>query len=229
MRKKSLCWVWVGVLAVCGVGASEPAPWKLALAGMAWPSGVRDLNPTNLAPLVLEAFGSNAVVKAVVFLPGATDELYHFRRARVEVALPRPTFLDVVEALTNQTFIRATFRAPFLLLHAKEDPTEPLIEVTHEAMAGRLRQKRFLGHLVSNDRDWDFVQPLLERRLNVFVRPPGGTQASWHFYRHSLAAWDLTGWEALEAVSLAGMTAVRVERRALVFKGDTRPRFWGIW
>ncbi len=56
------------------------------------------------------------------------------------------------------------------------------------------------------------------------MRPWRYSSDSWHFYRHTLAGWNLTGWEALEAIALAGKTRFTVERKELVFGGDTRVR-----
>ena len=219
---------WIGLacfLSMAAAGAETPASWESALAGMPLPEGTRTLERTNCIPLMLDAFRPAPAVRALVFLPGATDEFYHFRRATARLSVTRPTLFDAVVALTNQTLIRASFRAPFLLLHALEDPTEPLVRIEHEATAARLRRNRFVEHANYSDRDWDFLQPVLERRLNVFVRPVKGTPASWHFYRHSFAGWGLSGMETLEATSLAGMTTFTVKRRTVDFIGDTRPRF----
>lgn len=219
---------WIGLacfLSVAAAGAETPVSWESALAAMPLPGGTRILERTNCIPLMLDAFRPAPAVRALVFLPGATDEFYHFRRATARLSGARPTLFDAVVALTNQTLIRASFRAPFLLLHAIEDPIEPLVRIEHEATAAKLRQIRFVEHANYSDRDWDFLQPVLERRLNVFVKPVKGTPASWHFYRHSFAGWGLSGMEALEATSLAGMTTFTVRRRAVDFVGDTRPRF----
>ena len=101
------------------------------LAGGACPNATplpnaRELNRTNCVEILLGAyFQSNEVVKALVFMPGATDELYLFRRARAVLTASNSSLHDAVAALTNQTFIHATFRTPFLLLHTGEDPIEP--------------------------------------------------------------------------------------------------------
>ena len=117
---------WIGLLLLCtasqGVSAGEP--WQDALARMPLgvpQSGVIELNRTNCVPLMLDAFQSNGVVKALIFMPGATDELCFFRRAHATLTNANPTLLDAVTALTNQTFIQATFQPPLLLLHTTED------------------------------------------------------------------------------------------------------------
>ena len=69
------------------------------------------------------------------------------------------------------------------------------------------------------------IRPLARKvAAESVLRPWPRSQDSWHFYRHSFAAWNLTGWEALESTALAGETAVTVRRKQVVFALDTRPR-----
>jgi hypothetical protein len=183
-------------------------------------SGVHELNRTNCVDVMLKAFQSNDVVKALIFMPGATDEFYMFKRAKAQLTNASPTLLDAVSALTNQTLIRATFRSPFLLLHSDEDPLNLSIAVESESAVAKLKRARFVAHGVYNDRDWDFMQPILRDSLKADIQPWRYSRASWHFYRHSFAAWYLNGWEALEAVAFAGKTQIAVRRKSLVdFKG----------
>jgi hypothetical protein len=200
------------------------ADWQAPLGRMPLAAGVTELNRTNCVDVMLRAFQSNDVVKALVFMPGATDEFYMFHRARAVLTNDAPTLLDAVNALTNQTYIRVTFLPPLLLLHTDEDPIEPLFKIEDEATADRIRARNFMAHALFNDRDWDFMMPLLEKRLKTDFHPWPGTRESWHFYRHSFAAWNLNGWEALEAVSLAGKETFTVEKRRVVFEGDVRVR-----
>jgi hypothetical protein len=176
------------------------------------------------AGILLRAFQSNNIVKALVFMPGATDELYFFRRARADLTNSPASLLDAVSALTNQTLIRATFRPPLLLLHTREDLLEPVIKIEHQPTADKIRQARFVAHGVYDDRDWDYMRKVLKSSLRTDLLPWPRTQASWHFYRHSFAAWDLTGWEALQATALAGETAVTVRRKQVLFEFDRRVR-----
>src|ERR1019366_2324231 len=131
-------------LAVCllQLGLSAAETWPEALARMPLGAKVTELNRTNCAGLLLGAFQSNDVVKALVFMPGATDELYFFRRARANLTNSAPSLLDAVSALTNQTLIRATFRPPLLLLHTGEDLLEPAIRIDDLPTADRLKQRR---------------------------------------------------------------------------------------
>ena len=206
--------------------------WESALTRMPLENRVTELNRTNCVDVMLKAFQSNEVVRALIFMPGATDEFYMFKRARAQLTNASPTLLDAVSALTNQTLIKATFRSPFLLLHTDEDPLEPLIAIESESAAEKLRQTRFVSHGICNDWDWDFIQPILRESIKVDIRPWRYSRASWHFYRHSFAAWNLSGWEALEAVASAGKTSFTVRRKSLVdfrqievdFKPDARVR-----
>jgi len=210
--------------------ASTPAvagDWQAELATM--PLGTRcsppfELNRTNSAPLLLAAFQSNATVKALILMPGATDELYMFRRVKAVLTNGSPTLLDAIIAFTNQTHIRATFRAPFLLLHSAEDPLEPILDNQHPLTAAALQKRSFLSHGLYNDRDWDNVQPVLKKRLKIDIKPWKGSYDSWHFYRHSYAAWNLTGWEALQATALAGKTSITLTRNRATFGLDRRFR-----
>jgi hypothetical protein len=206
--------------------------WEEALAHMPLTVAVPDLNRTNCVDLFLHAFQSNHVVKALVFMPGATDEFYMFRRAKAALTNNAPSLLDAINALRSQTLIRATFRPPLLLLHSDEDPLEPVIKSEQKSGTEKLKQLRFAPHALYNDRDWDHIQPVLKKWLKADVLPWRGSIQSWHFYRHSFAGWNLSGWEALEAVALAGKTTVTIRPRRgllarrpeLIFEGDLRVR-----
>ena len=217
---------------ILGPALSAAETWPAALARMPLGAPFAQLNRTNCVAVMLNAFQSNTVVKALVFMPGATDEFYMFRRAKANLTNGSPTLLDAVRALTNQTLIRVTFLPPLLLLHTDEDPLEPLNAVEHQPTADKLKQARFVPHALYNDRDWDYLQPILKKNLAVDVLPWRHRFDTWHFYRHSFAGWNLTGWEALEAVAFAGKTkftvrrkpALSFQRAEVVFEGDRRVR-----
>src|SRR5215471_19382129 len=105
--------------------------WQSALREMPLLGSPRQLNRTNCVAVMLDSFRSNQVVKALVFMPGATDEFYLFHRAKADLMNSTPSLLDAVNSLTNQTLIRATFHPPLLLLHTDEDPVEPMIVTKH--------------------------------------------------------------------------------------------------
>jgi hypothetical protein len=196
--------------------------WQTVLSRMPLGTNVAELNRTNCVKIMLPALQSNDVVKALVFMPGATDEFYFQRRAKASLTSAAPTLLDAVNALTNQTLIRATFRPPLLLLHTDEDPLEQLILIEDVGTADRLEGRRFTPHVIFNDRDYDFLLPILRKTLGMTFTPPLHSYASFHFYRHSFAAWNLNGWEALQAIAFAGKTKFTIERRHVIFEGDAR-------
>jgi hypothetical protein len=203
-------------------GRAATDSWPEALGRMPLIHQVRQLNHTNCVEVMLGAFQANSVVKGLVFMPGATDEFYMFRRAEADLAGSQVSLFDAVAALTNQTVIRATFRPPLLLLHTDEDSIAPGTVVLDESTAARLREARAPEHLLCNDRDWDYLQPLLRWSLKVQLKPWQNSRDSWHFYRHSFAGWNLSGWEALEAAALAGKSRFTVRRKAVVFEIDRR-------
>jgi hypothetical protein len=202
--------------------------WQEALAKMPLTTNVTQLTRTNMADVLLDAFQSNRTVKAFVMMPGATDEFYFFRRALVKITNASPTLLDAVIAITNQTQIRVKFHPPHLLLQTYEDPPEPYLKAMDAGQATKLKSQLFLPHFAYNDRDWDFVQPVLAKSLTgrwlgiPELLPPPKTSASWHFFRHTVAGWNLTQWEALEALSLAGQTTVTLRKTKIIFEGDLR-------
>jgi hypothetical protein len=207
-------------LAQLALNAAES--WPEALAKMPLRSKVSELNRTNCVEVMLRAFESNDVVKALIFMPGATDEFYLFRRAAAHLTTSSPSLLEAVCALTNQTNIRASFRPPLLLLHTDEDPLEADEVVLDQKTANRLRHAFCLPHLLCNDRDWDYLQPLLKRSLKLDLRPWRNSTDSWHFYRHSFTAWNLNGLEVLETAALAGKSKFVIRHAQVVFDVDPR-------
>jgi len=218
---------WLGLFLLCtasqGVSAGEP--WQDALAQM--PLGVPqgegiELGRTNCVPLMLDAFQSNRVVKALIFMPGATDELCFFRRARATLTNANPTLLDAVTALTNQTFIQATFQPPLLLLRTTEDSLEGFAAVKNEKTAAKLRQRLVPGRAQLEDADWGAVRSTLKGKAGIGLRPFENTMPSWHFYRHNFAACGVTDWEMLETLALAGKTTFTVNWLTADFQPDRR-------
>ena len=207
----------------CSLTASAAEEWQGAVASMPLRTRITELNRSNCVEVMLQAFQSNQLVRALIFMPGATDEFYMFRRAKAALTNVNPSLLDAIIALTNQTLIRVTFHSPLLLLHSDEDPLEPLIRVEHQPTAEKMEYRSF-PHLFSNDRDWDEIQPILKKTLKVDVLPWRFSYDTYHFYRHSFAGWGLSGREALETVALAGKTTITVQKRKVIFEGDERIR-----
>jgi hypothetical protein len=211
--------------AAAAVGAQET--WQSALSRMPLgvhvpPGGTMELTRTNCVPLMLNAFQSNGVVKALIFMPGATDELYFFQRAHAKLTNVHPSLLDAVMALTHQTYIEATFRPPFLLLHTTEDSLNPIAIVKSESTAVKLRRTIFPDYVLFNDNDWDGVLAKLHHKLHVWLRPRHGSPGSWHFYRHSFVACGVTDWQMLEALALAGKTTFTLHWLTADFGPDWR-------
>jgi hypothetical protein len=103
-----------------------------------------------------------------------------------------------------------------------EDFLEPEISVKDSNAAQQLRQGKSVPRLFCNDRDWDSLQPVLRWSLKMDIRPWRNSADSWHFYRNNCAAWNLSGWEALEAAALAGKCKVTVRHKAVRFELDRR-------
>lgn len=213
----SILTLWIG-----GWMTARAGDWTRELQSMPLGSSVRELNRTNCVPLMLTAFQSNRVVKALIFMPGATDELYFFRRVKVALTNESPSLLEAVVALTNQSPLRATFRPPFLLLHSEEDVLDLIVEVRHPPTVAKLRQRGPMPRWSFNDRDWDELLASIRKPVRTTLRPYARSMDSWDFYRHSFAAWNLTAWETLEAAALAGKTKMSVRRGVVEFQLDPR-------
>jgi len=204
-------------------GPARAESWPDALARMPLGTNVARLTRTNCVETMLRGFQSNATVKALIFMPGATDELNFFRRVQAALTNPAPSLLDGIIALTNQSPLRATFREPFLLIHSDEDVLDLAITVKNEAMLEKLKRRSLPAHLIFNDCDWDFMLSALRKPVPAGLSPGYHSQATWHFYRHSFAAWNLTAWETLQATAFAGKTRFTVRRGWVDFEAD--PRF----
>jgi hypothetical protein len=210
------------VLLDCRRTVFAQATWQEEFAKMPLARPVVQLDRSNCVQVMLASFRRNPAVKGLIFMPGATDEFYFFHRARAVLATASPTLLDAVAALTNQTYIRATLRPPFLLMHSDEDPLEPIALIQDQRTADRIKRTKFQKTALFYDRSWDYLHPLLSFYLNTKIVPGLDSHATYHFFRHSFAACDLNGWETLEAMAMAGKTRFTVKKRKIVFEGDTR-------
>lgn len=221
MRRRAAGLLFLAALGAQGTVQAQTT-WQEEFAKMPLTNAVPELNRSNCVAVLLGSFRRNPAVKGLIFMPGATDEFYFFRRAHARLTNRAPTLLDAVTALTNQTYLRATLRPPFLLLHTAEDPLEPISVVEDQKAADSIKRHKFAKEALYNDRDWDYLEHLLGFYLNTTMRPGPGTHDSNHFFRNSFAAFDLNGWEALEAAALAGKTKFTVKRNQILFEGDTR-------
>lgn len=196
--------------------------WTEALRRMPLATNAPVLNHTNCAEILLTSFQSNATIKALIFMPGATDELYFFRRVQVTLPQTPASLLDAVTALTNQSPVRVTCRGPFVLLYSGEDVLELDYQIEHEGTLKKLQAGKPLPHLQAIDRDWTQLLGLIKKRIPATLLPYERTRGSWHFYRHTFAGWGLTPWETLQAAALAGKTKFTVVRGGVIFDVDPR-------
>lgn len=196
--------------------------WPAALSRMPLGTGASSLNETNCAQLLLGGFQSNATVKALIFMPGATDELFFFRRVQATLTNVNPSLFDALVALTNQSLLRVTFQPPFLLIYSEEDVLTLAVTIQHPRTMDKLKAGKPIPHLLTLDRDWNQLLALIKKPINATLRPYRGTRESWHFYRHTFAGWNLTPWETLAAAAQAGKTQFTVRRGTVIFEVDPR-------
>lgn len=203
----------------CVLTSELPAQetWPQALRSMPL-SAETPLNRDNCLPLLLKAFHSNQVVKALVFLPAVSDDFYLINRAQPKLNLKAANLLDAIAALTNVTAVRATFKQPLLLLHLDRDSLEPSMIIDDHRTADRLRQGSHLPHALWVDAHWEVVEPPLQSTLKMRVLPDARSMDAWHFARHNLAAWNLSDWDLLAALSLSGKTTISIEPNRLLFR-----------
>jgi hypothetical protein len=117
---------WAFLLLCVSLGAARAEEsGQSALEEMPLRGHPSQLNDTNCVHLLLASFQSNSIVKGLVFMPGATDDLYLSRRVRADLTnAASASLLDAIEALTNQTPLRVAFRPPLLLLHLASEAVE---------------------------------------------------------------------------------------------------------
>jgi len=214
-------WLWLGIVCT-GLYAQAQESWETALAQMPLAAPATTLDRSNCVPLMLGSFRSNAVVKALVFMPGATDEIYFFKRAQAELTNANPSLLDAVTALKNQTFIQVDFQPPLLLLHTTEDSLDDVATVKNRSTAEKLRRRIVPVTVSLDDADWDKVHSATGKYLHIRLTPAKQSTDSWHFYRHSFVAAGVTEWELLETFARAGKTTFSVNWWTAAFVPDRR-------
>jgi hypothetical protein len=196
--------------------------WQEALSKMPLGAGVTNLGRTNAIPAMLNAFQSNSAVKALIFMPGAADEFVFLRRAHATLTKVNPSVMDAIVALTNQTYIQAEFRPPFLLLYTTQDMLEPTNVVKSKSVQARLQARVVHGHMVFCDSNWDDTRRAVAKKLNIEMLPFSNSPDSSHFWPNNFAAYDLTQWELLEAVALSGKTKFTLHWLTADYQLDTR-------
>jgi hypothetical protein len=192
--------------------------WQEALGKMPVPLAAQPLTRKNFMPVCLDHFQSNGVIKAVIFLPGVADDFYLINRDRALWRVSADSLLSAVMGLTNSTQLHITWRPPYLLVHADQDRLTPLVQAKNSRIGERLRWAHSITTLSLIDRHWDAVQPALQNGLKMQVMPQSGSEEAWHFGRVNLAAFGLTDWELLSALSIAARTKVVMESKKIRFE-----------
>lgn len=198
--------------------------WQDAFSRMPLGAPVTQLTRTNAIPLLLNAFQSNTVVKALIFLPGAADDFVFFRRAHVTLTNTNPSLADAIIAITNQTYIRVMLQPPFLLLYTTEDPLPLLITIKSKSTAAKLQSRLVPGRIQLVDCNWDFVRPKLQSKLSVGLRPLPNDPGTWHFWPNNFTACGITQYELLEAIALSGKTTLTLHWLTAEYELDERAR-----
>jgi hypothetical protein len=213
--------VIIMIAGLCGKAFADEN-WQDALSKMPLGAGVTNLGRTNAIPTILNAFQSNNVVKALIFMPGAADEFVFLRRAHATLTKANPSITDAIVALTNQTYIQAEFRPPFLLLYTTQDMLEPINVVKSKSVLARLQARVVPDHMVFCDSNWDDTRRVVARKLSVRMLPFSNSPDSSHFWPNNFAAYDLTQWELLEAVALSGKTTFTLHWLTADYQLDNR-------
>jgi hypothetical protein len=196
--------------------------WQDALSRMPLGSHVTELTRSNAVPLMLNAFQSNSVVKALIFMPGAADDFVFYRRAHATLTNANPSLLDAITALTNQTYIRAEFRPPFLLLYTTEDTLGPIATIKSKSTTAKLQSRVVPGRIYFCDCNWDYARPTLRKNLSVIVHPFSDAPDSWHIWPANFAAYGLTQLELLEAFAQSSKTTFTLHWLTVDFRLDAR-------
>lgn len=211
---------WVAV--ILGINSTMGADWPAALSRMPLGTNVTWLTRTNCAETLFAAFSRDAAVKALIFMPGATDELYFFHRVNVQLVNPEPNLFDAIKALTNQSPLRVAYQQPLLLIYSDEDVLDLEVKIEHPATVEKLKAKAVPGKQEFLDRDWKVLRDHHRHALPVSIGPLNRESITRHFYRHTFAGWELSGWETLQATALAGKTQFTVRRGRVEFDLDER-------
>jgi len=203
----------------CSLVNRSPAAegWQEALRGMPLHTETV-LNRDNSLPILLRAFQSNAVVKALVVLPAVSDDFYLINRHQPKLNLKAANLLAAITALTNATAVRAAFQAPLLVLHLDRDQLRPAVLIKQKPTAESSSHECRLPHALFIDAPWQQVQPTLRKAFQMQIGPEAQSMATWHFARHNLAAWNLADSDLLAALTLTARTTVSIQRHRLVWK-----------
>jgi hypothetical protein len=213
--------IFIFVAGLC-ISAFADENWQQALSRMPLGTSTKELGRTNAIPLILNAFQSNSVVKALIFMPGAADEFVFLRRSHATLTNANPSLMDAITALTNQTYIRAEFRSPFLLLYTTQDQLEPITIVKSKSTSKKLRARLVSDLIVLCDSNWDYSRRAVAKKVSVTVLPFADASSSWHFWPNNFAACGVTQWELLEALALSGKTTFTLHWLTVRYALDLR-------
>lgn len=204
------------LLAFCASVKSADT-WETTFARMPLATNAFSLNLLHGVPALLNSFRSNETVKALVILPGATDDLHFFDRGIVTWTNAAPTLADAITALTNRTQVRASFHPPFLLLHTTNDLLDVDISLKQPLHSDKPDQKKAASRAIMVDATWQKLEPMLKSVLDVDIKPKPNTTAWWHFYRANFAGFGLTARETIQIVCLSAKVSAVVDRNEIRF------------
>src|SRR5258706_1350628 len=106
--------------------------WEEAMITMALPQEVV-INRDNCISVCLTNFPSNSTVKALIFLPGVSDDFYLINRDRPKLNIRAANIFEALRQITNATALKLTFNSPFLLVHVISDSTAHQVLAQHAA------------------------------------------------------------------------------------------------
>ena len=203
------------LLSFCALSASAES-WATVLSYMPLPPNTL-LNRDNSMRIVLEAFQSNATVRAIAFLPGVSDDFYLLSRDKPELKANASNLAEAIGVFTNSTDVRVTFRDGLLLLHLDREPVDARIRVKSERQAAKLTEGLAVPRIYWLDRHWDKVQPEVSSATKMRVLPGTGSKDAWHFARCNMAGWNLSPLDLVTLTTLSSGTRATVESRRIVF------------
>ena len=217
------CLLIAGFLLARVAGAAAES-WPSALSRMPLGAGAVRLNRTNCAQLVLGGFQSNATVKALIFMPGATDELYLLPPGAGRRDQREALALDAVVALTNQSPLRVTFQPPFLLIYSEEDVLELDVTIQHPRTVEKLKTGKPMPQLAVIDRDWNqLLRPDQEAHRRHPDRRIEGTSGLLAFLPAHFRRLESHSVGNAGSVRARGQNEIhRASRNGVVFEVDHR-------
>jgi hypothetical protein len=193
------------------VRAAIAEPWLEAIEKMPLSGGA--VRVYKMAPVraFFAALRPNDLIKGIIFLPAATDQLYFFDQGELTGVR---TLGAALRELPRKTSVKTAFKSPFILIYATGDSTNaPVLPEIPNANEVVLDRAEFV------DRSWEQILPSLGAKLTVEIRPKADSPEAWHFYRACFAGRQLTRHEVLTALAWSTKTRVRISPdKALTFE-----------